>query len=234
MAPTKSNLIDLRQISNIADVLTALKELDTRLNSLNMGQFKLFNQAYQVLTNYILQAIEADYFKNPHFIEEFIVSFSSYYFQAVNDAASKEPNLSLPWAKLNQYATHKSAPVFISLLLGANAHINNDLPQVLYKLMQQEKTEELLGDIVKIDKLVMRSGKDIIGLFTEPNKSLNFLKQRFQFTYYRPAMYTILYWRISAWKNYRRLKNDSSAMRDISTRSVKIANHLLYLSNVLA
>jgi hypothetical protein len=47
-------------------------------------------------------------------------------------------------------------------------------------------------------------------------------------------MYTILYWRIGAWKNYRRLKKDRSSIVKITHKSILIANRLLYVSRLLA
>jgi hypothetical protein len=173
------------------------------------------------------------YSKNPKFIERFIVSFADYYFCVINSANSGD-ELSPPWAKLNDYAKIKSAPVFISLMLGANAHINNDLPQVLNKMMQNKNTSNLLGDLVKIDRILIKSGRQIIDLFDEKSKFLNFLKRRLIFTYYRPAMYTILYWRIRAWRNYEMLKKNSSAMPPITKRSVIISNRLLRFAKILS
>jgi len=215
------------------DVISCLERLDKLLVAADLGQFVLFNKAYLIVTRSIQQAIREDYFKNPAFIEKFIVNFASYYFQAVNLTVSDDVSLSLPWAKLNEYATQKSAPVFISLLLGANAHINNDLPQVLVKLLGEEKGEGLLKDLVKIDKLLMKSGRQIIGVFDEKNSFLDFLKRRLQFTYYRPAMYTILYWRIRAWQSYRLLKRNEHAMPSVTRKTIGTANRLLKIAKIL-
>ncbi len=233
MTSRKLDFIDIRKITAIDDVLSNLRQLDSRLSELGLDQFKLFNKAYQVVTRSIQQAIKENYFNNPEFIEKFIVSFAGCYFKVTNDIVNKNHNVPMPWSKLNEYATNKSLPVFISLMLGANAHISYDLPQVLKKLMQKESTEELLKDVFKIDRLLMKSGREIIGLFEESNKILNFLKCRFQFMYYRPVMYKILGWRISAWKSYRKLKKDHTSVANIETRSTRIANRLLRLSAVL-
>ena len=234
MTRRKPNLIHVSELTTVQDVVSELQRLNERLGSLGLGQFKLFNNAYYIVTTSVQQAIEDNYFKNAKLIEEFIVTFAGYYFNAVNDASSMSPEITLPWSKVNEYAKNKSAPTFISLMLGANAHINNDLPQVLETLMMKEATEDLLADITKIDKLLMKSGKEIIGTFEETSKALNFLKRRLQFMYYRPAMYTIRFWRIIAWKNYRKLKKQPSYIQSITNRSVKIANRWLKLSKVLS
>jgi len=211
--------IDTKKITTIKDVLDELEQLDTQLSTLGLSHFKLFNSAYHVVTSFIQQAIDTGDFKNPVFIEQFIVTFANYYFKAVTGTVNKYPNVSLPWAKMNEYARHKSSPEFISLLLGANAHINNDLPQALKTLLENADTEVFFRDIAKIDKLLMKSGKEIIGLFEEPDTLLDFLKRRFQFMYYRPAMYTILYWRVMAWRSYRNFKKDRAYLSRITGRS---------------
>ena len=234
MAGHTPNLINLGKVTTIKGVLRELQRLNKSLDDVDLGQFKLFNNSYYIVTTSVQQAIKDNYFENPRFIEKFIVTFARYYFKAVVDTNNESPVLTLAWSKVNEYATNKSAPKFISLLLGASAHINNDLPQVLNSLMKNEDTEDLLSDIVKIDRLLMDSGKQIINTFEESNKVLDFLKRRLQFMYYRPAMYTIRYWRIIAWKNYRKLKKQPSYIQSITNRSVKIANRWLRLSRLLS
>ncbi len=233
MTRHKSELIDISKITSIDDVLFSLRGLDHKLTELNFEQFSLFNKSYQIVTHLIHTGVNDDYFKNPKFIESFIVNFASYYFEAVN-RVNNGNKLSAPWAKLNDYADIKSAPVFISLMLGANAHINYDLPQVLNKMMKNENTADFLSDIVKINRILMKSGRQIIDLFEEKNKHLNFLKKRLVFTYYHPAMYTILYWRFRAWRNYEMLNKNNSALSPITKRSLKIASRLLGLAKVLS
>lgn len=234
MSEHQQKLIDVGGITSIKSVVGELRHLNKNLSRLDLDRFKLFNNAYYIVTTSVQQSIEDNYFENPKFIEKFIVTFAGYYFKAVNDASSDSPKLTRPWSKINEYAKNKSAPKFVSLMIGANAHINNDLPQVLNNLMKNEKTEDLLSDLIKIDKLLMKSGKEIIGTFNETNKTLNFLKRRFQFMYYRPAMYTIRYWRIVAWKNYKKLKKQPSYAKNITNRSVKIADRWLLLSKLLS
>ncbi len=233
MISHKSVIIDIRAITNIEDVLFNLQRLDSELVKLNFEQFILFNKSYQTVTHLIHQAVNDGHFKNPEFIEKFIVNFANYYFEAINNTSNGD-ELSAPWVKLCDYSNIKSAPLFISLMLGANAHINYDLPQVLSKMMQTESPTDFLGDISKINRILMKSGYQIIELFEEKNKFLNFLKNRLIFAYYRPAMYTILYWRVRTWRNYEKLKKNSTAMQSITKRSIKIADRLLCVARTLS
>jgi len=229
---TDMYLIGINRITSFKGILKELKILDTNLQSAHLPQFQLFNSAYLVVTNHIYEAANNNYFNNPKFIEKFTVTFASYYFKAVNDTLKASDDLNISWVKLNQLDL-SSAPVFVSLLMGANAHINNDLPRVLLRLMETEDTEDLFSDLRRIDKLLMKSGKEIIELFVEPNKTLNVLKRRFKFVYYRPTMYMLLFWRVIAWRNYRKIKKNNATLTRINERSIKIANRLLRLANVL-
>ena len=232
MTHRKPELIKLGKITTIEGVADELARLNDRLDSMRLNQFVLFNNSYYIVTTSIQKAIKDNFFVNPKFIQKFIVTFARYYFDALNNSQDENNNLAEPWLIAHDCAKN-SGTRFISLMLGANAHINNDLPQVLTTLMANEKTEDLLSDIVKIDKLLMKSGREIITTFEETNKVLDLFKRRFQFLYYRPVMYMILYWRIVAWKNYRKLKKQPSYLEHITNRSVKIANRWLILSRFL-
>ena len=230
---TNPNLINITTIKSFKDLQMVLKLFDSDLQSENMSQFKLFNDAYLIITNHIQRAAKNKIFENPKFVEKFTITFATYYFAAINDTLTASKDLSTSWAALYKLNL-KTSPRFISLLMGANAHINNDLPQVLNKLMEKQDSHNLFGDVVKIDKLLMLSGKEIIELFDEPNKKLNYLKQSFKFMYYRPIMYMILYWRVVAWRNYRKIKKNNETLAKVNKRSNKIANRLLRIAMLLA
>ncbi len=60
----------------------------------------------------------------------------------------------------------------------ANAHINHDLPFTLLKFLDEGEVTPLLGDIVWLDKIMMKSGRQIIPLFNELNRMSNTVKNR--------------------------------------------------------
>lgn len=229
---TNPNLINIASIKSFKNVQMEIKLLDSNLQSENMHQFKLFNEAYLVVTNHIQRATKNKYFENPEFIEKFTITFATYYFKAINDTLTGNKDLTTSWAAMDKLNL-KTSPRFISLLMGVNAHINNDLSQVLNRLIEKEDTNNLLSDVVKIDKLLMLSGNEIIDLFDETNKKLNFLKRYIKFMYYRPIMYMILYWRVIAWRNYRKIKKNNETLTRVNNRSNKIANRFLRIAKLL-
>ncbi|HEY5695499.1 MAG TPA: DUF5995 family protein [Candidatus Saccharimonadales bacterium] len=234
MIRQKLELINIATIRSAKDTLTRLGQLDAQLAEHNLSQFKVFNTTYILVTTSIHQAIKNRYFENPEFIEKVLVEFAQYYFLVINKCYNNDPSIPAPWAKLNDYAALKSAPTFMSLMIGANAHINDDLPRVLYSHIPTKKTKGLLRDLAKINKLLMQSGKKAIYTFDEKNKFYNFLKRHLVFIYYRPAMFTILHWRLLAWKNYTMLRKNKITPQDITNKSTKIANRLLTIARLLS
>jgi hypothetical protein len=225
--------IHIEKLSSWEAVIVQLGELDELLPRHGLTQFAVFNKAYLRVTQNIQSAANHDYFENPHFIERFTINFAHYYFRAINETIASDRKLSFAWCKLNLSAERTSAPEFIKLLMGANAHINHDLPLALLDVMTDEQTNDLLKDILKIDKLLMRSGREIIGLFDEPNRWLDFAKRRFILLYYRPTMYMILWWRARAWKNYLAIKSAGLEKSNYEQSSVIIAYKLLKLARLL-
>lgn len=232
--PSKLNFININAINSYTDIAAELSSLKQDLPNNNLDHFLLFNNAYSIVTSGIHKAAEIGYFNNPEFIEKFTICFSSYYFKAVNLTILSDPMLPIAWGMLNQAAVRRNTPNFIFLMMGANAHINHDLPLALNELVGMSKTDDLLQDVLKIDKILKDSGREIIGIFEEPNKILNFLKRNFIFVYYRPTIYTILYWRIKAWHNYREIKEHGLIASKYQNSSIKIAKRLSILARILS
>lgn len=226
--------VSLDKITSFESILTELTVLESKLPQNKLRQLLVFNKAYFVITSSIKHSSDSGYFDNPAFIEKFTVCFAQYYFRAVNDTFENSSQLPTAWSMLNGAATHKSTPNFIFLLMGANAHINNDLPLALLRLVGKEETNDLLKDVFKIDKLLMKSGRDIIGKFEEQNALLDLLKRRLIFVYYRPVMYMVLYWRIKAWRNYKSLKKNGLQKSAYAKYSIKVAARLLKLAALVS
>ena len=158
--------IDIPAITSFDDVLGELKALEAQLPRAGLDQLIAFNMAYTVITRGIKNAAHEGYFAKPIFIEKFTICFASYYFQAINDMVSKSTELPAAWAKLRDI--RGSAPIFITLLMGANAHINHDLPLAMADFLKRNK-DYSLRDARKVDHILMKSGKIIIPAFDESN-----------------------------------------------------------------
>lgn len=221
---------DVKSVSSVPDVLAELDRLNEALPTSQLQALATFNAAYYIVTSVIKQATDAGRFVNPEFIETFSVRFAIYYFQAINDFLSGGSDLVPAWAQTMQPASKR--PNFVSLLMGANAHINYDLPLALLEVMDDGKKPGVLKDLIKIDNLLMKSGKQILDTFDEPNKLLNFAKRNLRFIYFSPAMHMILFWRVMTWRNYKKLKSPADDVR-LLRRSSKISKRFIKLGKIL-
>ncbi|NNN22198.1 MAG: hypothetical protein HKL80_09390 [Acidimicrobiales bacterium] len=228
------NFSDLTTVTSFDSVVKELNKLNGYFLQNNMENYLVFNNAYRVVTLNIKASVNEGHFDNDQFIENFTAGFARYYFQAINHISTEDPNVAESWKKFAEVATVDTSPKFILLLMGANAHINHDLPFALLKFIDEGEVMPLLGDIVKLSKIMMESGREIIPLFNEQNRFLNTFKNRFQFLYYRPIMYTVLSWRIVAWRAFKHLSNGNPGYQAHIKRSKRIAQRYLVMGKLLS
>ncbi|PIZ62675.1 hypothetical protein COY17_02205 [Candidatus Saccharibacteria bacterium CG_4_10_14_0_2_um_filter_52_9] len=227
-------LVNIDAATSSENILSELTALDARLADSGLKQFLIFNKAYFIVTSAIKQSSDTGHFQSPEFVEEFSVRFAQYYFQAINETLVNSPQLPPAWALLNTACENKGTPQFILLLMGANAHINRDIPRTLVDVMGRRQIDDLLGDVRKVDRILMKSGRQIIDSFEEPGHRLNWLKRHLVFLYYRPTMYMILYWRVRSWHNYKSIKKTGLQASNYEKRSIRIAQHFLKLAKHLS
>jgi hypothetical protein len=233
MSSPKLTVIDLKSVHSINTLLAQLELLDERLKNSSFAQLVAFNRAYMVVTSAIAGAIKDGYFDNPKFIEKFTVCFSHYYFQVINDALLEKDNIATAWSNLLRLPEDKPLPNFIYLLMGANAHINHDLALTMHDMLDKGDTPKLFQDILKIDKLLMKSSGHIVDAFTEPNRIPRIIKDRFRYLYLRPIMYVVLYWRFRAWREYQSIERNGIKVSRYSVRGKRLSRGLIYLGRLL-
>ncbi|HEX6714025.1 MAG TPA: DUF5995 family protein [Thermoleophilaceae bacterium] len=114
------------------------REMEKRLKPLSdsCSHNALFSLLYLDVTYHIGDAVRtAGYFQVPAVISHEDALFASYYFNAF-DAYAKGDRVNTPgaWQVAFDSAKDKSVQGLGDVLLGMNAHINNDLPFVLYRM----------------------------------------------------------------------------------------------------
>ena len=226
-----SQFVRTQTVKTYDDILGYLKDLNQQLMDMNLDKLIPFNHAYYIVTRTIQEAANDKYFTNPEFLEAFSVCFANYYFQAVNDLNNNSNKVVPAWRKI---VDNRKQPIFVSLLMGANAHINYDLSLTLIDMMSGANKRELLSDIIKVDKLLTKSSKEILNTFNETNKLLDFIKRHARWLYLRPIMLMILFWRTVAWRNYRLVDNRDINAQDLVKRSTKISKRLSNLGAILS
>jgi hypothetical protein len=232
MSSPKLHAIDIAHITTVASLLQQLRSLDDQLENSAFSELIAFNTAYTIVTKEINVSLKNGYFDNPKFIEKFTVCFSHYYFQVINDVLAGKQDIATAWSNIFRSSKDKPLPNFIYLLMGANAHINHDLSLTMLRMLDKGDTAKLFKDILKVDKLLMRSSKDIIVAFTEPKAAPRLIQRRFKHLYRKPIMYLILYWRFRAWRDYKRMANKGIGKRRSQVRGKKMSRVLLYLGRL--
>ncbi len=173
MSQSYDHLINASDITDIRDVLVGLELLEKKLPNTVLRTFAPFNRAYIVVTQTIENAMQEQYFSDNNAVDQLCVDFAQYYFEALNSYV-RHSQLPAVWRHLSPQSTiHHIA--FLSLLYGASAHINGDLPQAL-------RTSHISkNDYYAIDTLLHEASTRILNVFEESNFALNFLKKRSRF-----------------------------------------------------
>ena len=192
-----SHIIPINTIRTSEAVITVLAGLERLIASSDLTQVVFFNRAYLIVTKRISQAKTDGLFDNPKQMVKLEVAFAIKYFEALNNYV-KHGSLPGAWGNIKQSTWYPRHPASLSLLLGANAHINYDLPLALKKTI--EKPEEFRNDYFKVNRLLKESSKEISKSYYESDRSINFLKKNLRTLYLKPIMWLILRWRTRAWQ----------------------------------
>lgn len=193
--------INVAAIKSSAEVIEELKRLDALLSESELLQVAFFNRAYIIITSKIYRANQSGYFKLSRLMDELEVNFAKYYFEALNRYVESGA-LPGPWQQVNAGWLHRFHPSSLSLMLGANAHINHDLPRALQDTITDQA--QFKNDYFKVNQLLLESSRWILDSYYESDKTVNFMKRKLRPLYLKPTMWLILHWRRQVWQQFER------------------------------
>jgi hypothetical protein len=98
----------------------------------------IFLGCYRLMTNNMLDAIEAGRFHDGVWVSHLLERFANYYFAALDRFEQDEPNAPPVWKLAFDASRDEDVMTLQHLLLGVNAHINFDLIFSIYDLLQAE------------------------------------------------------------------------------------------------
>lgn len=130
---------DRNPASSISDVLDAMQ---TRLDDMppqRRSQAE-FLGTYRRTTQAVAAAVEGAVFEDPAWVEAWDVAFAQLYLDALDADLTGTGRVPRPW-RLAFDAPATTAPL-VQVLLGINAHINNDLPQALLAVISDDDFAE--------------------------------------------------------------------------------------------
>jgi hypothetical protein len=192
--------LDEQNLQTVGDVVTAMQTLDRDLNRSDLRRLTAFNTTYRIISQNVRQALRDGRFQHPDFLQRFDTRFAAYYFNALR-AYLHGRDAPVVWRKtfdLNR--TGQLAPL-AAMALGVNAHVNNDIPQVLRDCgarPRHYRDYQLVNDIIR----------DCIGEIIdnlEPGGRLDPHHRILRPLYVMGMTWFIRRWRANAWKHYRQL-----------------------------
>lgn len=210
------------EIDSVKSIYSFLKNQNSQLKQAQLEQLIPFNSAYRVITKNFQTTFQNDFFQEPEEFALLDVVFARFYVDALDDYYIQE-SLPTVWNKL---LVDKKLPIYIQLLLGANAHINKDLPLALQKLSYAQQLN-IKVDYFAADKIFWQSSREIINSLYEPSPINNLVRNYMRILYEKPMIAMIVHWRHKAWKNSLALRNGSLTTEQLVSRSNKIADTII-------
>ncbi|HVT00842.1 MAG TPA: DUF5995 family protein [Patescibacteria group bacterium] len=186
-------MIKTLRVKKFSETVPALKGLEKKLGETKLKNILPFNTAYLIISRNVEKREKDNYFENPDLLKKLDVNFVNYYLSAINDYENGD-NVAPLWKIAFE---SKNINPLINLSLGANAHINNDLPLSLAETIDDKK---FYRDYQKAGTVIFESLDEILDSIhkDKPNAFLRF--------YYKLVMkYLIKRWRKSAWKKWNNL-----------------------------
>lgn len=211
----------MQETITIDDIIHKLTSLNISLKYNNVQKLAAFNAAYLVVTKNFSEAIYANTFQDPRLMEKLVIKFALYYFRAV-EARNPLPE----WETVQKRSILEPSKLF-SLLLGANAHINHDLPLAL--LVCIKKPEKFETDFFHAQKLFKKSIQEILHLFIP--KDFGFVREKIILAY---TTSVILRWRKHSWKQFVALRNKEITEEDILKHTFSVAKRIQTQEKYLA
>src|SRR3954469_25879168 len=189
------------------------KEMDKRFQPLanSCSHNAMFALLYLRVTRHVWDSIwhNGDYFSDKGFMTHYGAVFGNYYFDGYDAWAKGSASTPTAWKIALDAAKNKQVTGLGNLLLGMNAHINRDLPFVLYRI-----------GLVAPDGTSRKDDHDLINnvLYQAYTEALGEAARKFDSSlaaYSTPGspesgIQTVIAWREEAWRNAERLATASS------------------------
>lgn len=204
-------------MKSVSDVISRFKKLENELHCSEYKMLHNFNQTYLIITRNVRVAIGRGEFEYPDFLEKFDVLFAKYYLFALNKYLNGK-QAPPAWQEAFERCKQKKCSPLILMALGVNAHVNNDIAQVLYDLNAQKHH---YSDYKKINNIIKESIYEVINkLDDKPGRYLLNPKRNLFRKLYRPLMSLLIRsWRYRAWRNYRLMKRSNTSVEELERQA---------------
>jgi hypothetical protein len=200
------------QLGTVHDVKRLLQDIDDLLEDSDLRRLKYFNSAYLEITRAVERELARSRFKKPSFLHSFDTRFVWYYLVPLRNYLAGKPVVPA-WQIVFDTCYDKSVKPAHVLALGVNAHVNNDIPQVLADVQAQKSNTK---DYFVVNRIIDRSVSKILSDLRVSNW--------FQRQYYRIGMYILIrLWRRSSWRKASRLKKMQTDHKQVEKQAKTIS-----------
>ncbi len=215
---TAKPYFDQANLKGIDDVLQAFETLGHDLPAAEMEGLNHFNQTYLIITRNVRQRLKAGEFEHPEFLERFDARFAYYYLHALQNYL-EGGSVPRAWQHAFRAAKRTHASPLICMALGVNAHVNNDIPQVL---LDCRANRRIYPDYVRVNAIIRRSLDEVIDNIKE-DRPLS-PHHRLTRPFYKFGMHLlVILWRYTAWRKFRKLQRRKLQVPHIENKANRLA-----------
>ncbi|CAN5165776.1 hypothetical protein BH09PAT3_BH09PAT3_1730 [soil metagenome] len=227
MSVSNDNNYNKESLQTINDVEKALTKLQADIPQEKLDMLKNFNKTYLIITRNVLGAVRQGKFKDTEFLHDFDTIFASYYIDALKNYVSDNKLVVPPaWSIAFKAAERGKVSPFKIMVLGVNAHINNDIPQVL---LESGAGKQHIKDYYFVNRLIKRSISQVINELDKSNRLIS-PKAKALKPIYKVVMFgLVVLFRRLAWRNYHLLKRNKIQRYLVELRSKRVARLVMLL-----
>ncbi len=214
------------KLRSIRDVEQALARLNSVLLRTNLEPLVNFNHTYLVITRNVRQAVVADKFEHPTFLHNFDTRFAHYYFVALRSYVESKP-AAPAWQSAFDAARGNEVSPLIAMSLGVNAHVNNDIPQVL---VDTKASGIHLADYNLVNDIIKDSIYEVIEASLRRHNGLVNPKNALLKPVFKKSMDIIVpRWRDKAWQHFQALQSGKTTVAEIEDYAMLMKGELTKL-----
>jgi hypothetical protein len=211
------------ELQTIADVEKTLRRMEQRLSTSHLQAVGNFNRAYLIITKNVHDAVRHNRFKHTTFLNMFDTTFASYYIAALQQYAAT--GSTVPAWQIAFERSASTSPV-LTMALGVNAHVNNDIPQVLKDC---SASHTYRADYNLVNSIISDSIEEVLQSLDHDTAPLS-PKRTVLVPAYGVTMKTLIKrWRKRAWNNFLALQGGSLSEDELEQQAAQIADRLTCL-----
>lgn len=216
---------DGSELAGIDDVLLVLQRLEHDLPLTHLPMLGHFNRTYLIITRNVRQHLRKGGFEHPDFLQRFDARFAHYYLHALQQYLRQEP-VPRAWQHAFETAQRRGASPLVCMALGVNAHVNNDIPQVLRDC---QATDEHFDDYVQVNDIIRRSLHEVMDQFRQDDRLLSPHRSVLRPLYAIGMEELVKIWRRSAWLKFKRLSGEDLSINSIEAMADRMAKGIYKL-----